>query len=287
MRDGDRQRKPAALRNLEHVGGQESLLDLQQRHHQQRRLPDRPAPASPDDEESHQAVDDHRRGDRQAVGRGQLAGAAERQGHDQHADEQQLIDARQVDLAGNALRRVANGETRQKPELDGLPREGEGAGDHGLAGDDGGNRRQHHHRDQRPARIEPVEGVVDGVRVREQQGALPEIVEDQRRLHEDEPGELDRLAPEMAEIGVEGLGAGDGQEHEAHDDEADHAVRQDELDAEHRVQGEKDARIVDDVDEAAGGERGEPNEHDRPEILRDLRRPMRLHGEQQHEDRDA
>ena len=96
----------------------------------------------------------------------------------------------------------------------------------------------------------------------------------------DEPGELDRLAPEMAEIGVEGLGAGDGQEHEAHDDEADHAVRQDELDAEHRVQGEKDARIVDDVDEAAGSERGEPDQHDRPEILRHPRRPMRLHGKQ-------
>ena len=63
--------------------------------------------------------------------------------------------------------------------------------------------------------------------------------------------QLDRLAPEMAEIGVKGLGAGHGQEHEAHDDEADHAVRQDELDAEHRVQGQEDARIVDDVDQTA------------------------------------
>ena len=97
---------------------------------------------------------------------------------------------------------------------------------------------------------------------------------------------LDRLAPEMAEIGVERLGAGHGQEHEPHDDEADHAVRQDELDAEHRVEGQEDARIVDDVDEAAGRERGEPHEHDRPEELRHLRRPVRLHDEQQHQDRD-
>ena len=163
----------------------------------------------------------------------------------------------------------------------------EKAPDHGLAGDDGRNCRQYHHRDQRPARIEPIEGIIDRLRVREQQGALPEIVEDQRRLHEDEPGELDRLTPEMAEIGVEGLGAGDGQEHESHDDEADHAVRQDELDAEHWVQGEKDAWIVDDVDETTGGERGKPNEHDRAEILRDLCRSMRLHGEQPDEDHDG
>ena len=67
------------------------------------RLPHRPAPASPDHEERHQAVDHHRRGDRQAVGCGQLAGAAEGQGHEQHADEQQLIDARQVDLPRDAL----------------------------------------------------------------------------------------------------------------------------------------------------------------------------------------
>ena len=41
-----------------------------------------------------------------------------------------------------------------------------------------------------------------------------------------EPGQLDRLAPEMAEIGVERLRAGGDQEDEAHDGEADHAVRQ-------------------------------------------------------------
>ena len=101
-----------------------------------------------------------------------------------------------------------------------------------------------------------------------------------------EPGDLDRLAAEMAEIGVERLGAGDDQEDQAHDGEADDAVRQDELDAEQRVEGQEHARVVDDVDQAADGQHDEPDQHDRPEELRDLRRAARLHGKQQHQNDD-
>ena len=49
---------------------------------------------------------------------------------------------------------------------------------------------------------------------RENQRALAEIVEDERRQHEPDPGGLDRLAAEMAKIGVERFGAGDGEEDE-------------------------------------------------------------------------
>ena len=63
-----------------------------------------------------------------------------------------------------------------------------------------------------------------------------------------EPGDLDRLAPEMAEIGIERLRAGDDEEDQAHDGQADDAVRQDELHAEHRVERLEHAQVVDDVD---------------------------------------
>ena len=56
------------------------------------------------------------------------------------------------------------------------------------------------------------------------QRALAEIVEQQRRQHEAEPGALDRLAAEMAEIGIERLAAGDREEHRAERDQADVAV---------------------------------------------------------------
>ena len=83
----------------------------------------------------------------------------------------------------------------------------------------------------------------------------------------------------MAEIGVEGLGAGGDQEDEAHDHQADHAVRQDELDAEPRVERQEDARVVDQVDEAADGERDEPDQRDGAEELRHLGGAARLHAE--------
>ena len=59
--------------------------------------------------------------------------------------------------------------------------------------------------------------------MRENERALAEVVDDERRQHEREPGGLDRLAAEVAEIGVERLGAGHGEEDEAEDREADQA----------------------------------------------------------------
>ena len=66
--------------------------------------------------------------------------------------------------------------------------------------------------------------------MRQHQRALAEIVDQQRRQHEAEPGALDRPAAEMAEIGVERLAAGDGEEHRAERDQADVAVRRHEAD---------------------------------------------------------
>ena len=52
-------------------------------------------------------------------------------------------------------------------------------------------------------------------RVGKDERPLSEIIDDERRKHEAEPGGADRPASEMAEIGVERLGAGDGQAHRA------------------------------------------------------------------------
>src|SRR5262249_35932772 len=109
-----------------------------------------------------------------------------------------------------------------------------------------------------------------------QQSALPKIVEDERRLDHGEPGELDWLAAEVAEVGIERGGASDGEEHQAHNHEADHAMRQDEPDPEARSEGEEDARIVDEMHEATDSERDKPRQHDRPEVLCDFCRPARL-----------
>ena len=95
---------------------------------------------------------------------------------------------------------------------------------------------------------------------------------------------LDRLATKMPKIGVECFGTRHGQEHQPHDDEADHPVREYEFDSEDRVQGQKDARIVDDMDETPGAQGRKPDEHERPEVLGNLGSPMRLDHKQDDED---
>ncbi len=162
---GQQQRHPAALEHLEDVGGEEHLLEQQQRDQDQRRLPQRPLPVAPDDEEGEQRVDDHRRRDRDAVGGGEVRRRTEGEDDEQHADEQHPVDARQIDLTGHRFRRVDDAEARQQTELDRLARQREGAGDDGLAGDDGGDGRQDHHRDQRPLRIEQIERVLQRLRI--------------------------------------------------------------------------------------------------------------------------
>ena len=113
----------------------------------------------------------------------------------------------------------------------------------------------------------------------EHQRALPEVVEDQRRLHHDEPGDLDRLAPEVAEIGVERLGAGDGQEHEAQTVRPIMpCVRRTGCRA--RIERGKTRGSSMMWIRPPIGERGEPHHDDRAERLRHLRRSARLHGKQ-------
>jgi glycine/D-amino acid oxidase-like deaminating enzyme len=62
--------------------------------------------------------------------------------------------------------------------------------------------RQDDHGQQQAFRHQPVERLLDRSRIRENQRALSEIVDEQRRQDQQEPCSLDRFAPEVAEIGV-------------------------------------------------------------------------------------
>ena len=62
----------------------------------------------------------------------------------------------------------------------------------------------------------------------EDQRALAEIIDRERRQHDRDPGDLDRTAAEMAEIGIERLGAGHGEKNRAEREQPDDAVMQQE-----------------------------------------------------------
>ena len=53
------------------------------------------------------------------------------------------------------------------------------------------------------------ERVLARLGIRQQQRALADVVDDQRRQHQREPGDANRLAAEVAHVGVERFGAGD------------------------------------------------------------------------------
>ena len=69
-----------------------------------------------------------------------------------------------------------------------------------------------------------IERIFDRLGIDEDQRALAEIVGDQRGQDQKQPGGLDRPAAEMPHVGVERLGAGDGEEDAAEHDEADRAM---------------------------------------------------------------
>ena len=73
-------------------------------------------------------------------------------------------------------------------------------------------------------------------RGRQDHRALPHVVEQQRGQHEIEPRDADRLAPEMAHVGVERLGPGHGENHRAHGDERAHEIGREEVTGVERVE---------------------------------------------------
>ena len=195
-------------------------VDEQEGQHRRERQAEAPAPALADHDDRQDRVHRHRAEDRDAVGVGEVARGLEHQHQGEHPDEEHVVHPRQEDLALVRFRGEADLKAREQPELDRLPRERKGAGDHGLARDDSGAGRKQHEGDDAPFRHEPEERVLDRFGMGEEQRALAEIVDDEGGEDEAEPGDADRTASEMPEIGIESLGTGHGEA-----DRAEHGKR--------------------------------------------------------------
>ena len=94
-----RHRHVAADEQLRHVGAEEGEIDDEEGQHHREREAEGPAPTLPDHDDGQDRVDRHRAEDRDAIGVGEVARRAEDEHEHDHADEQQAVDARQVDLA--------------------------------------------------------------------------------------------------------------------------------------------------------------------------------------------
>ncbi len=131
------------------------------------------------------------------------------------------------------------------------------------------------------------EHLMDLAGIGDDQRALAEIVEQQARHDEAEPGHADRPAAEMAHVGVERLGAGDGQHDRAEGPEDAQPLIGDEAVGVDRVDGVEHGGMLGDLPQAEHAQHQEPDQHDRPEQPADIGRAARLQQEQGDQDQSA
>ena len=113
---------------------------------------------------------------------------------------------------------------------------------------------------------------------------MSEIIEQQRRQHEAEPGGPDRLTPEMAEVGIKRLRAGNDEKDKAERHQPDRSVRIDKRHRIGRIDGRQHARIIANVENSGGRNGDEPDHHDRREETRDPRGSSALSSKQAQQD---
>ena len=114
-----------------------------------------------------------------------------------HGTEKEAVDCREIDLARGGLRSMHDLQVGKIPEPRGLPSNGISARDDSLRCNERGKgcHRDEHH--GHTAGNEEEEGIGDVGGVVDKEGALSEVVENERGKHDGGPGELDRGAPKV------------------------------------------------------------------------------------------
>ncbi|MNO99458.1 hypothetical protein D3C76_912280 [compost metagenome] len=117
----------------------------------------------------------------------------------------------------------------------------------------------------------------------QQQSALAEVVEQQRRHHPAIPCQLDRTPSEVPHVGIEGLGSGHAQHHSAQYHEGRSRPCQQEIQGVERVDGCQDGGRLGDFEYAEQCQYGEPEQHDGPEPASDPGGAVVLNAKQHHQ----
>ena len=176
-----------------------------------------------------------------------------------------------IDLADLLRGGLDQPETGAVAELHRLPGEGKGAGNDGLGGDDRRKGGEDDKGVERPARGQVIERLGRLSRPGEKQRSLAEVVEQQGREDECEPGQPDRAGAEMSHVRIEGFPAGHDQENRTEDPEGELAVFQEKAGSVKRVHCGEDLRSPQDAADAEQCNGGEP---DQPSPVRTRPRPL-------------
>lgn len=223
--DADQQRYPGTVQDFGGVRRQEQQFDAEERDRTGQHHPQRFAPLTAGDVEEQDRRDRDGAGDRHPVRERERGRTAEREYEREHRDHQYPVDPRHVDLADGLRRGVVDSQSRQVPELHGLVRHRERAGDHRLRGDHGRRRGQQHHRQSTPTGDQQEERAGNRVvRVTQHERTLAQVAENARREDEEQPTLADRRPTEVSHVRIQRLRSGDRQDHRCEREEGDREV---------------------------------------------------------------
>ena len=121
----------------------------------------------------------------------------------------------------------------------------------------------------------------------DQEGALSEIVQHERRQHDDEPRQPDRTRAEMPHVGIQCLTPGDGQEHRTQHHKAEPSSVEQETEAVDGIDGTQHRGFPENTGDAETRDQKEPDQHDRTEDAPHSAGPSALAGKQPHQDDDG
>lgn len=285
----DRERDPAPILDLDDVGREVREVHREEDAHEHDALPASPPPRPRDLVEQH-GSDGHGSDDRDPVGRGELARLLEDHDQEDRTDHDGPVDLSDVDLPLGGAGGVVDGDARAVAELNRLLRDTERAGDHRLRGHHGGDRRDHDHAvGEEHVPTDEGEERVPAYRVSllDQDGALAEVVDEERGEHDGVPRPADGRATEVTHVGEESLAAGDAEDHRPQEQEAVHAVALEEPNGVDGVDGTQDLRVADDGRQPEGRDAHEPDERCGTEDGPDLRRSLLLEEEKPEQDPDG
>ena len=238
--DGDHERPVPARLELAQARAEEGEVDQGDAPREGRVAVPVPAHEDGGDQDPGQG---HGPGDGQPVGRGEVARLAEEEHHEEDGREEGPVDDIDVDLAPEIRRGVVDLHRRQQVRRDPLVDDREDPADHRLRRDHGRGDREEDEGDVEEGREgeDHLEEDARGAGVRQGERALAEVV-DHEGDEDPAPGPPDRLAAEVAHVGVERLAAGRAEDHRGEDQERREAVREEKGEPEERVEREQHRR---------------------------------------------
>jgi len=137
------------------------------------------------------------------------------------------------------------------------------------------------------ARCKQIERIDRARRIPQNQRALAEVIRQQRRQHEDEPGEPDRPLAEMSHVGVKRLGSGDSEDYSAEKDEPGVPVLNEKAQAVPWIRRGEDLRDLKNLAQSQCPNHHEPDNHNRAEYPPDLCGAVPLEEEEAREYHDS